>query len=78
MLDLQVSIMSPSSTLLAHLIISANIIVAEKANRMDATINFDFFRHFRVCFAITLLCCIVGGGMLAVIVKVDNYFGSSW
>jgi hypothetical protein len=56
----------------------ANIIVAEKANRMDPSINFDFFRHFKVCFGITLVCCVLGGGLLAVICLIDNKMGSNW
>jgi hypothetical protein len=45
---------------------------------MDPSINFDFFRHFKVCFGITLVCCVVGGGLLAVICLIDNKMGSNW
>ncbi|KAJ1411329.1 hypothetical protein B484DRAFT_402682, partial [Ochromonadaceae sp. CCMP2298] len=31
-----------------------------KAARLDASMSIDFFRHYRVCFWITLLCCTVG------------------
>jgi Na+/H+ antiporter NhaD/arsenite permease-like protein len=57
---------------------AANIIVAEKANRLDAMINFNFFRHHKVCFWITLACCLIGGTILALIVMVDNSLGSKW
>lgn len=57
---------------------AANIIVAEKANRMDATLNVDFFRHFWVCFFITLASCFVSGALLSGIVLADNANGSNW
>jgi hypothetical protein len=56
----------------------ANIIVAEKANRLDPTIAMDFFRHYKVCFWITLLCCVLGGGLVALVVSIDNSAGSQW
>lgn len=43
------------------LAIAANIIVAEKANKIDPTSNLDFFKHYKVCFWVTLLSCAVGG-----------------
>lgn len=55
---------------------AANIIVAEKANRMDAMISMDFFSHFRVCFGVTLLCCILGAALLYLIISIDNMIGS--
>lgn len=51
----------------------ANIIVAEKANRLDPTINMNFFRHFKICFAVTLVSCAVGAAMLYAIISLDNY-----
>ena len=57
---------------------AANIIVAEKANRMDATIALDFFKHYKVCFWITLACCFISGGILSLIVLTDNANGSAW
>lgn len=57
---------------------AANIIVAEKANRMDATIALDFFKHYRVCCWITLLCCLLCGCILSFIVLTDNANGSAW
>jgi Na+/H+ antiporter NhaD/arsenite permease-like protein len=52
---------------------AANIIVAEKANRLDPTIQMNFFRHFKICFAVTLLSCVVGASMLYAIISLDNY-----
>eukprot|EP01033_Poteriospumella_lacustris_P008104 gene8104-5832_t len=52
---------------------AANIIVAEKANRLDPTINMNFFRHFKICFAVTLVSCAVGAAMLYAIISLDNY-----
>ena len=40
---------------------AANIIVAEKAKRLDSSLDIDFFLHFKVCFGITLISCILGG-----------------
>lgn len=57
---------------------AANIIVVEKAARLDANMSIDFFRHFRVCFWITLLCCAVGGAIVSCIVQIDNAAGSNW
>ena len=39
---------------------AANIIVAEKARRLDPTSDLSFFQHYRICFWITLLCCGLG------------------
>lgn len=58
--------------------IAANIIVAEKAARLDASLSLDFFFHYKVCFWITLLSCCVGGCMIAAIATVDNASGSAW
>ena len=58
--------------------ISANIIVAEKAARLDATMTIDFFRHYNVCFWVTLLSCTVGALFITAIVKADNAAGSQW
>jgi Na+/H+ antiporter NhaD/arsenite permease-like protein len=57
---------------------AANIIVAEKANRSDPTINFNFFRHYRVCCWVTVLCCIVGGLIITAVITLDNLIGSNW
>lgn len=51
----------------------ANIIVAEKANRLDPTINMNFFRHFKICFLVTLFSCAIGAVMLYAIISLDNY-----
>eukprot|EP01034_Spumella_vulgaris_P024578 gene24578-30944_t len=57
---------------------AANIIVVEKAARLDANMSIDFFRHFHVCFWVTLFCCAVGGGLVSLIVQTDNANGSHW
>ncbi len=61
-----------------ELLLSANIIVAEKANRLDPTICMDFFRHYRVCFWVTLFSCFIGGSLVSIVVSVDNASGSNW
>lgn len=38
----------------------------------------DFFRHYRVCFWVTLLSCVVGGALIAAIAAADNAAGSHW
>ncbi len=58
--------------------ITANIIVAEKAARLDFSMAIDFFRHFHVCFWVTLLSCTVGALMITAIGMVDNANGSNW
>lgn len=39
---------------------TANIIVAEKVARLDPNSAMDFFRHYKVCFWITLVSCATG------------------
>lgn len=51
---------------------AANIIVAEKAVRIDPTSNIDFFRHYRICFWITLLTCAVGAIILSLIITLSS------
>lgn len=51
---------------------AANIIVAEKASRLDATLSIDFFRHFKVCFWITLLSCTVGAVIITALFQLDS------
>lgn len=51
---------------------AANIIVIEKAARLDPDMTIDFFCHFKVCFWVTLLSCIIGGAMVSAIVMFDN------
>jgi hypothetical protein len=52
--------------------------VVEKAARLDANMSIDFFRHFHVCFWVTLFCCAVGGALVSLIVQTDNANGSHW
>jgi Na+/H+ antiporter NhaD/arsenite permease-like protein len=55
---------------------AANIIVAEKAARLNPDMAIDFFSHFRVCFGVCLLSCVVGALMLVGICTLDK--GSNW
>eukprot|EP01038_Epipyxis_sp_PR26KG_P005437 gene5437-7530_t len=57
---------------------AANIIVAETARKLDPDINIDFFKHFKVCFGVTLVSCVIGSIILLVIVSIDNMLGSNW
>lgn len=57
---------------------AANIIVAEKVRRLDPNSSIDFFRHYAVCFWITLLSCIVGGVIITGIVLADTGMVESW
>jgi Na+/H+ antiporter NhaD/arsenite permease-like protein len=57
---------------------AANIIVAEKAARLDPNMSIDFFQHYRVCFWITVFCCTMGGAILFGISTLDNMSGSHW
>ncbi len=52
--------------------------MAEKAARLDSSMAIDFFRHFHVCFWVTLLSCTVGALMITAIVVSDNASGSNW
>ena len=51
---------------------AANVIVAEKAARLDATMSISFFRHFHVCFWVTLVSCFVGACLISIIAIIDN------
>jgi hypothetical protein len=57
---------------------AANIIVAEKAARIDPNSGIDFFRHYAVCFWVTLFSCIVGALMITATVMMDNNLRESW
>jgi hypothetical protein len=57
---------------------AANIIVAEKAARIDPTSQMDFFKHGAICFAVTLFCCIMGALMITAVVMMDNNLRESW
>jgi Na+/H+ antiporter NhaD/arsenite permease-like protein len=57
---------------------AANIIVAEKARRIDPGASIDFFRHYNVCFWVTLFCCSLGAVMITGIVIADNGLKESW
>ena len=51
---------------------AANIIVAEKACRIDPKCSIDFFEHYRVCFWITLFSCALGAVIITGVVICDN------
>lgn len=51
---------------------AANIIVAEKASRIDPSATIDFFRHYHICFWITLLSCALGAFFITGVVTCDN------
>jgi Na+/H+ antiporter NhaD/arsenite permease-like protein len=51
---------------------AANIIVAEKAARIDPSSTIDFFKHYRVCFWVTLFSCALGACMITGVVICDN------
>lgn len=57
---------------------AANIIVAEKAARLDPNMSIDFFQHYHVCFWITVFCCIWGGALIFGISTLDNMGNSNW
>lgn len=57
---------------------AANIIVAEKASRIDPNSSVDFFVHARVCFMVTLISVVLGALMITAIVMVDNNLRESW
>ena len=57
---------------------AANIIVAEKVRRLDPLSSIDFFRHYHVCFWITMFSCILGGIIITGIVIADSGLNESW
>ena len=57
---------------------AANIIVAEKARRIDPKASIDFFKHYNVCFWVTLFVCALGAVMITGIVIADNGLNESW
>eukprot|EP00607_Mallomonas_marina_P009506 CAMPEP_0182419086 /NCGR_PEP_ID=MMETSP1167-20130531/3486_1 /TAXON_ID=2988 /ORGANISM="Mallomonas Sp, Strain CCMP3275" /LENGTH=502 /DNA_ID=CAMNT_0024593705 /DNA_START=485 /DNA_END=1993 /DNA_ORIENTATION=+ len=57
---------------------AANIIVAEKARRIDPGSTVDFFRHYNVCFWVTLFVCALGAVMITGISIADNGLNESW
>ena len=52
---------------------AANIIVAEKAARIDPTSQMDFFAHYKICFWITLISCALGSLIITGLVICDNH-----
>lgn len=57
---------------------AANIIVAEKAARIDPSSAITFYNHFAVCFFITLFCCGLGAVLITGVVICDNGMIGFW
>mmetsp|Transcript_26293 Transcript_26293/g.44365 ORF Transcript_26293/g.44365 Transcript_26293/m.44365 type:complete len:614 (+) Transcript_26293:352-2193(+) len=57
---------------------AANIIVAEKAARIDSSAAITFFNHFAVCFFITLFCCALGAILITGTVICDDGMMGIW
>lgn len=57
---------------------AANIIVAEKAARIDSSAAITFFNHFAVCFFITLFCCGLGTILITGTVICDDGMMGIW
>lgn len=53
----------------------ANIIVAEKVARLDPNSALDFFRHYKVCFWITLLSCATGALIITAEFELEKMLG---
>ena len=51
---------------------AANIIVAEKANRIDRDSSLDFFRHFKVCFVVCFFSCGVGALLITAANEIEK------
>jgi hypothetical protein len=51
---------------------AANIIVAEKAARIDPSAKIDFFRHYEICFWITLVSCTLGAFFITGVITCYN------
>ena len=56
---------------------AANIIVAEKANRINPNNPINFFNHFKICFLVTLACAVFGGLCISGTIELQNS-GGSW
>lgn len=57
---------------------AANIIVAEKAARIDPHSAITFYNHFAVCFFVTLFCCGMGAVLITGVVICDNGMMDVW
>ena len=58
--------------------LAANIIVAEKAARIDSSSAITFFNHIAVCFFVNLYCCGMGAILITDIVICDNGMIGVW
>jgi Na+/H+ antiporter NhaD/arsenite permease-like protein len=68
------AVISFVSTIAGNLTITgsaANIIVAEKAARIDPEANINFFQHYRVCFWVTAVSCAIGASLITMISKLN-------
>ena len=54
---------------------AANIIVAEKVNKLDPASCMNFFSHFKVCFWVTMVSCIVGVSVISCTLKLQELSG---
>lgn len=69
-------IVNHSNRLLCGHTYTANIIVAEKAARLNAAMTIDFYTHYKICFWITVACCIGGGTIVGCIATLDTWMGN--
>ena len=51
---------------------AANIIVSEKAARLDPSSSIDFFKHYRVCFWVTLVSCAIGTVLITFVSMLES------
>ena len=51
---------------------AANIIVAEKARTLDASLKIDFFVHANICFGVTVASCFIGAALVALAAMLDT------
>lgn len=54
---------------------AANIIVAEKVNKLDPASCMDFFSHFKVCFWVTVVSCVAGVSFITSTIKLQESMG---
>jgi di/tricarboxylate transporter len=55
---------------------AANIIVAEKAVRIDPANEINFGNHFQICFFVTLICCFFGALIITGFMAINS--DESW
>ena len=57
---------------------AANIIVSEKVARLDPGSAIDFFKHYRVCFWVTLFSTVVGTIIITLISMLESQTKLLW